>query len=159
MLKSFGEYKMRTNELGVTIRESADQVEYEQAMAVSNNVLASETEAREALTARGNEVIDHKLIEWGRWQFDSKLEEEFDAEGFSGPSSEAIRKAYLLVKQMRKEEWDLPTGIIPDGEGGIVFENRRDSTYQRIEIDHKGAMCLVTFQNCVLESRVPVDVE
>jgi hypothetical protein len=51
---------MGTNELGVTIRESADQMDYEQAMAVNKNVLATETEAREALTARTNSFFPFK---------------------------------------------------------------------------------------------------
>lgn len=106
----------------------------------------------EELAAHWDSIIDHKLIEWGRET------EAFQVEGLIAPTSEAIGRACELVRAMRYEGWSLPTGVIPDGEGGIVFENRHGAFYQRVEIDEHGGMSFVTFQDATLVSRVPIDV-
>jgi hypothetical protein len=119
---------------------------------MEDRVLASALNVEERVSAEWDAIVDHKLIEWGNDQ------SAFQDEGLIGPTNQAIQKAHALVSFMRSNDWPLPTGVVPDGEGGIVFENRHEPTYQRIEIEPTGKMCLVTFRNCHLVSRDPVDV-
>ena len=150
---------MPSNELTITDCDSTERAELLQAMTDYENVLVTEIDAREAAAVRWDEIIDRKLIKWGSWQNKTDLQEDFEAEGFIGPTSEAIRKAYRIVANMRQQLWPLPTGVIPDGEGGIVFENRQQLLYQRMEIDQNGETSLATFNNANLFDRCRIDIE
>ncbi len=144
---------MPTSELAITETHLAERAEITGIGSLCENVLATEIDAREQIAPRWQEIIDHKLIEWGHTQ------SEFEAEGLVGPNYKALSTAFKIVKYMREQSWPLPTGVIPDGEGGVVFENRHDPLYQRIEIDQNGCAFLATFHNCQLRYRVPVDIE
>ncbi|MEX2315706.1 MAG: hypothetical protein WD669_01050 [Pirellulales bacterium] len=144
---------MATSEMNITDRESAYLAEFARTFNAGNDVLASEVDAREASAVAWNNIVDNKLIEWG------STRSEFEDDGLVGPSYEAIGTALKFVKKMRKESWPLPTGVIPDGEGGIVFENRRGDLYQRIEIDQNGRTGLATFRDCKLVERASVEIE
>lgn len=122
-------------------------------------VLALTKRQKDQLAERWTDVIDRKLIEWGKWRASEDTQNEFRQEDFVGPTGEAIAKAYKFVKYMRGQGWPLPTGIIPDGEGGIAFENKQDTVYQRIEIDDCGIVHLATFRDCRLLERGLIDVE
>jgi len=150
---------MPTCELDITVRESANNAQFARVVAEGEDVLATEIGLKESVAARWDEIIDHKLIEWGSWRRSTMLQQDFEADGLIGPTSQAICKACQLVNRMRMDGWDLPTGIIPDGEGGIAFENRHGSLYQRIEIQANGEMFLVTFRDAKLLDRSQIDVE
>jgi hypothetical protein len=144
---------MPTIENVIAERALPDQKGFVGVEPTTDNVFASAVKIEEEQAARWTAIIDQKLIEWGR------NSNNFQAEGLIGPSNNAIQKALSLLRYMRNSGWHLPSGVIPDGEGGIVFENRRGATYQRVEIDANGAMWLATFENCTLKSRDPVDVD
>ena len=98
-----------------------------------------------------SEIIEKKLIRWG-------MDRDFLRDDDLVPPSEAaIAKAFEVVSFMRERDWALPTGIIPDGEGGLAFENRQGSAYQRIELDENGEMRLLSFENHRLISEYPID--
>lgn len=151
--KKSGEFKMPSNELTITDRDPTEGGEFVNSGSGCENVLVTGFDAREALAADWNTIVDDKLIEWGNTR------SEFEVEGLVGPSREALGTAFDFVKHMRRNGWPLPTGVIPDGEGGVVFENRHDPLYQRIEIDEDGRVCLATFHNCQLMERVPVVIK
>jgi hypothetical protein len=144
---------MLTIEPNITIQESAGRRDFTGTAILGAEVLASEINIKERLAVRWSSIIDGKLIEWG------KTRSEFEVEDLVGPTNEAIGTAFRFVKYMRSNGWPLPTGVIPDGEGGVVFENRHDPMYQRIEIDKDGRASLATFHDCQLMERVPIDIE
>ena len=107
--------------------------------------------AREKAAEDWTRIIDEKLINWG-------LVSTFDQEDeLEPPSGESIAKACELAKYMRDCGFPLPTGVIPDGEGGIVYENRQGNLYQSMEIDCSGMVELLTFRDCKLVSRQAID--
>jgi|GEM_PF-1181091 len=61
-------------------------------------------------------VIDQKLIEWGRDP--SQLADEW----VDPPSNEIITLAIALATQMMIDGLPPPTNVVPDPNGGIVFE-------------------------------------
>lgn len=144
---------MTTRESSITYCESAERVGNSRLSSVRDDVLVTEIGAKEQLAAGWDNIVDDKLIEW------AVTRGEFEAEGLIGPSSEAISCAFRFAAFMRKHDFPLPTGLIPDGEGGIVFENRSGPSYQRIEIDQQGRACLATFLCYELLERVPIDIE
>ena len=150
---------MPTAERNVAERDSFEHQEVANVDVPQQNVLVSDVNAEEELASHWDEVIDRRLIKWGEWSTSDNVRRSFAEEGFVSPTGEAIRKAYKFVKYMRDEGWPLPTGIVPDGEGGIAFENRQDPLYQRIEIDDRGVAYLVTFRDCMLRERGLIDVE
>lgn len=150
---------MPPSESTITDRDSPEQAEFVQAGIEYEDVLVTEIDAREASAPQWDDIIDRKLIKWGSWQNDTVLQEGFEAEGFISPTSEAILKAYRIVANMRQQLWPLPTGVIPDGEGGIVFENKQRLLYQRMEIDQNGETSLATFNNAKLFDRRRIDIE
>src|SRR3972149_9740197 len=105
---------MPTTETSVAERDSLDQREVSYADVPQQNVLVSEINTEEKVAARWDEVIDRKLIKWGEWSTSKEAQREFVEEGFVSPTGDAIRKAYVLVKYMREQDWPLPTDIVPD---------------------------------------------
>jgi len=67
---------------------------------------------------RWQELIDHKLIEWG---CDPG---QFDDEGVEPPSGEIISLAIGLCEQSKAQGLPTPDSVVPDPNGGIVFERR-----------------------------------
>jgi hypothetical protein len=61
-------------------------------------------------------LIDHKLIEWGR---DLSL---LDEEGTVSPSKQTIQFAIALAWMWHNMGLPAPTRIVPDAHGAIVFE-------------------------------------
>lgn len=120
---------------------------------INGDMLATIVTARNALRDKWTKLIDYTLIEWGLNPAD------FEDEGTMAPTREAVCKACDVARIMQSREWPLPTGVIPDGEGGIVFENRNDPLYQRLEILSDGSMNLVTFHDCTFQSSIPVEIE
>jgi|GEM_PF-5979235 len=144
---------MPTAEKNIAIRDPIFRDEYAGTDVSDVDILASTASEKETLAEGWYAIIDHPLIEW------SQRCDDFELEGLVGPSGKAISKAGKLVSYMRSQEWPLPTGIIADGEGGIVFENKQDPIYQRIEIDERGLMMFVTFRDCKLQEQLNIDIE
>jgi hypothetical protein len=61
-------------------------------------------------------LIDHKLIEWGR---DPSV---LDEEGTISPSKQTIQFAIALAWMWHNMGLPAPTRIVPDAHGAIVFE-------------------------------------
>jgi len=85
-------------------------------------------------------LIDHKLIEWSRDP--SMLEDD----GIDAPSGETIRDAINLANFWKKQGWPAPTRIVPDSDGGIVFELEDNDVFcsYRLSLDR-------TLEHCVFQ--------
>jgi len=143
---------MTTTEIGTTIHGLDSPVSTE---GFDPGVLATTASDRKSLNEKWNAIVDQPLIDWG-------LNPSFeDEDGLVSPSREAIATAATLVRHLRwqKQNAPLPTDVIVDGEGGIVFENRHDPLYQRFEIDEQGHIVLLTFLDCVLYSQQIIEIK
>jgi len=117
----------------------------------NSEVLATTASDKEQLAERWNAIVD-QLSVWGQ---DPSV---VDEDGLVFPSGQSCAAACNLIIYMKEQGWSLPTGVIIDGEGGIVFENKQDPSYQRFEIDEVGFIVLSTFHNCKLSSRHNVEL-
>jgi len=140
---------MTTTDIGTTIHGLDSPVSKE---GFDPGVLATTASDRKSLDEKWNAIVDQPLIDWG-------LNPSFeDEDGLVMPTGLAVAKASELVTNLRNQGWSLPTGVIPDGEGGIVFENKQDPFYSRLEIDENGLIMLLTFRDCKLLSQLNVEL-
>ena len=79
---------------------------------------ARDDEWQRAARESWQNVIDRKLIEWGRAS--SPLEDM----GVDPPTKETIQRAIRLAETFRDEGFPAPESVVPDPNGGIVFERR-----------------------------------
>lgn len=92
-------------------------------------------------------TIDHYLVEWGRDP--SQLEDD----DFVPPSLKTIGLAIKTAELLRNAvpPAPAPLRVVPNGEGGIVFERRAGDIFQSLEIQEDGSIQLDTFRDCRLE--------
>lgn len=101
--------------------------------AKSKSLLAMEREVAENRRAWSN-IIDRKLIEWGRDP--TPLEDE----DVVPPSSEAIKVASDRAMALRDEGIEAPKRVVPNGDGGIVFERWAGPVSETIEVFEDGSI-------------------
>jgi hypothetical protein len=85
-------------------------------------------------------VIDYKLVEWGRqpWQL---AEDELIP-----PTPAAVGRAIQIAESFRDRNAPPPLRVVPDGDGGVVFERWTQAHTQAIEITKDGR---AEFVECV----------
>jgi hypothetical protein len=86
------------------------------------------------------ELIDRKLIEWGC------NPSQFDDEGVEPPSREIIRLAIRLAQQFRDDGLTPPDSVVPDANGGIVFELRENDVSEVYHVWDDGTVEYQYFQ-------------
>lgn len=91
--------------------------------------------------------IDGSLMEWGRDA--SPLEDE----GFVPPSPEVIKLACRTAMALRDEGLAPPTRVVPDGEGGISFEQVEGTYSASLNVHADMTLELLVFDNCHLAAR------
>jgi hypothetical protein len=122
-----------------------------------DDVVPTETDARSSASAAQHEeeqayhkawqqIID-QLIQWG--QHPSNVDED----DWESPANDAIGAAFRLVRALRKERRPPPDRVVPNGEGGIVFELKSGSKTETFEIDDDGSVEYMYFQNSRLVKR------
>lgn len=94
-------------------------------------------------------LIEYRLIEW------RCNPSQLDEEGTVTPSRETIQLAIDLATLMSKAVLPAPTRIVPDAEGGIVFERQEKGVFESIRISADGSMEHRVFENCRLVFREP----
>ncbi|MBI1826615.1 MAG: hypothetical protein HY287_16555 [Planctomycetes bacterium] len=101
---------------------------------------------------RWNECIDSTLIEWGR-NPDQFADPD---EGFRAPTTMCIQAAIRVALRLRdlKEPPPPPSRVVPDGEGGLVFERIAGDTHESLRVYADCAGELLTFKHCELKSRL-----
>jgi hypothetical protein len=74
-----------------------------------------------------NDVIDHSLIPWanGHLEIDDDL---------LPPTAASIQTAAILACAFRDAGGTPPTDVLPNGDGGVLFENRVGRASTQIEV-------------------------
>ncbi len=94
-----------------------------------------------------DQVIDHKLIAWG--SDPSQLEDE----GIDPPTREIIYQAIRLAQEYRDAKCPAPDSIVPDPNGGIVFERREKDVSEVLHIWEDGTTEYLFFRGTRLVER------
>ena len=92
-------------------------------------------------------VIDRQLKEWQRDL--SQLEDE----GVEVPSAEILPVVAEVAATLRDHGVDPPLRVVPNGEGGVVFEWRDSPYFWSLEVEQVGSLVLSIFRNSRLVSR------
>lgn len=115
--------------------------------AADEKLLATPKREREGYDEEWQDLVDYKLVEWGR------NPDQLRDENVVVPSRAAISKACKLAVELRKEGSPPPTRVVPSGEGGIVFEHRTQTIVEVLEIDIDASIEYLVFSNCRLVHR------
>lgn len=125
--------------------------------AANDELLAVAARQREARRRRWQEIIDKKLVEWGRDP------EELADDDLVPPSPAAVDSAVQKAqvwRDARESDDDFvpsPQWVVPNGDGGIVFEWREESTAAVIEVFDDGSADCAIFEDNKLVSRISID--
>ncbi|GIW91113.1 MAG: hypothetical protein KatS3mg109_1545 [Pirellulaceae bacterium] len=111
-------------------------------------VTALDAQRKERICQAWQDLIDQKLIEWGRCP--DKLADE----GVEAPSGETIHLAIQLAELMKARSLQPPTSVVPDPNGGIVFERRGVSIVEVIHIWEDGTIEYQLYRGTKLDKRV-----
>ena len=101
---------------------------------------------------RWQRFIDEQLIEWGRNP--SELEEE----GTELPSKKTLQLAIRLASVLSARGQTAPTRVVPDVDGGIVFELQHRPFFETFSISSDGDLEYTAFKDChiVLQERLTI---
>lgn len=125
--------------------------------AANEELLAVTAKRREEHRRRWQEIIDSKLIEWGR---DPGQVADDDLVLPSHAAVDlAVQKAQVWrdARESDDEFVPSPQWVVPNGDGGIVFEWREESTAAVIEILDDGSVDCAIFEDGKLVSRASID--
>lgn len=70
----------------------------------------------ERVSSQWNDIIDNKLIEWGRHP------EEIADVNLVPPTPNCLASAFSFAKRAKSMQVPAPSRTLPDGDGGLVFE-------------------------------------
>jgi len=105
----------------------------------------------EVNAAGWQKVIDSQLRNW--WHGIPGLEEE----GLVSPTPNVISAAINIARSLLEQSLDPPSRVLPNGEGGIIFERYasqgQDKIYETIEIFENLEIELSLYKNSQLVSR------
>ena len=94
--------------------------------------------------------IDYRLIEWG------SNPSQFADEGVEPLSSETIGRAIELARTYQSQGIPAPDSIVPDANGGIVFERREQDIVEVLHVWSDGTREYLRFQGTRLVERRPL---
>jgi hypothetical protein len=109
---------------------------------LTKNILASDLD--NPCYNAWQKIIDNQLIEWGRGSV------QFDEENFEAPTKISLKRANELATEFRNGCLPEPLRVVPDGEGGIVFERRSGRFFITIEFSSDGSIEQNIFDDCRL---------
>jgi hypothetical protein len=104
---------------------------------------SGESSAREGW----QQVIDRQLIEWGR------NPDQLEDEGVEPPAKEIIQGAILLARAFRDNGYPPPDSVVPDPNGGIVFERREQDVAEVFHLWDDGTVEYRRFHGTQLVER------
>ncbi len=104
----------------------------------------------EAPRAVWRSMIEETLNAWQRNPGD------FDDDGIRPPSPGIIELALRLASRLCERGSPPPTGIVPNGSGGITFERHHGSSLETFRVLADRSIELLVFDDCRLVSRRPV---
>lgn len=105
---------------------------------------ASREEARREAWQR---LIDQGLLEWLRDP--SQLEDD----GIDVPTATIVRLSLDLAERFREEGFPSPDRIVPDPNGGIVFERREGNVSEVLHVWDDGSVEYMRFHGTQLSER------
>jgi hypothetical protein len=106
--------------------------------------------ALEANRQAWQHLIDYRLINWG-----SHPNQLADV-GVDPPSRETIDRAISLAKRFQERGFPPPDSVVPDANGGIVFERREQDIAEVLYVWDDGTAEYQRFQGTELVERSPL---
>jgi len=94
--------------------------------------ISRETPDNESSTRGWNNVINYTLIEWG------KSPDSLEDEGIEAPDTTTVRRACEIAIALRDSGFSCPDRVLPNGNGGIVFEKEMGARLFTYEIESDG---------------------
>jgi len=119
--------------------------------AEQETAVASSAVASSAVTL-WEQIIDHTLIMWGA------NPSVFADEEFDGPGREVIRLAIEIAKQYARDGKPAPDRVVPDADGGIVFERRQGILSEKIHIWDDGLVEYIQLHGTRVVERYPLEL-
>jgi hypothetical protein len=104
----------------------------------------------EAFRHAWQHLIDYRLIEWG------SNPTQFDDEGVEPPSRETITHAIKLAQRFQAQGFPAPDSVVPDANGGIVFERREKDVTEVLHVWSDGGAEYHHFHGTRLVERTPL---
>jgi hypothetical protein len=95
-------------------------------------------------------LIDYQLIEWG-WDAD-----QFEDEGIEPPTRDTIQLAIAVAEKLRDAGLAAPNSVVPDANGGIVFERRETDLAEVFHVWDDGTIEYQCFRGTRLIERRPL---
>jgi hypothetical protein len=92
-------------------------------------------------------VIDERLKAWEQHSAD------LDEEALEPPSAEVFPLVEQVAAVLREQGIGPPLRMVPNGEGGVVFEWRDHPFFWSVEVEKDGSLTLAIFRNARLVSR------
>ncbi len=92
-------------------------------------------------------LIDFSLIEWGRDP------DRFTDEGVEAPDGQIIALAIAVAERYRDQGYAAPDSVVPDPNGGIVFERRENGSSEVIHVWDDGHVEYMRFEGTRLVAR------
>ena len=99
---------------------------------------------KEASREAWQDVIDRKLIEWGRDP------SQLDEEGFETPSRDTIAVAVAVARLFGKKGLPGPARVVADPDGRIVFEYEENDVFESFRISSDQLVEYRGFKGCDL---------
>lgn len=96
------------------------------------------------------QLIDRLSFDWGL------NPQQFDDDGVEPPSHETIVRAIRVAQQQEKLGHPPPDSVVPDANGGIVFERREQCVTEILHIWSDGGAEYQQFQGTRLIERTPL---
>ncbi len=93
-------------------------------------------------------IIDYTLVGWG---LDPHHLED---DGLEPPNIDIIAFTINLAKALRDGGTSAPLRVVPNGEGGIVFEKRSGPFFVSLEINADESIEYIEFENSKIVERV-----
>ena len=101
----------------------------------------------QAARAAWQRLIDFSLIEWGRDP------DRFTDEGVEAPDGQILGLAIHVAERFRDQGDPAPDSVVPDPNGGIVFERRENGSSEVVHIWDDGHVEYMRFEGTRLVDR------
>ena len=95
-------------------------------------------------------LIDYRLIEWG-WNTG-----QFEDEGIEPPTRDTVQLAIAVAEKLRDAGLSAPNSVVPDANGGIVFERREKEVIEVFHVWDDGTIEYQYFRGTRLIERRPL---
>lgn len=99
-----------------------------------------------------SKMIDRYLVEWGR---DPALLEDED---FEPPALDTISRAIEVAQNAAERGLPPPLRVLPDGDGGIVFERSEGTVFESIKVREDGSVHLLSYRGNELRAKQRIEL-